>query len=413
MKTTIRRSFSYILSPLAAAALLMMNSAGLPAAEPAGPPWQLHVIDDSSRGADGVKLGDINGDGLLDIVTGWEEGGITRVYLNPGPDQAREAWPAVTVGKTPAVEDAVFVDVDGDGVLDVVSSCEGEERRIFVHWAPKKAGDLLDPDKWRQELLPASTEHNQQWMYAVPMDIGGKHGLDLVVGAKAGRHRLGWFEAPGTPRNLAAWKFHPLSPAGWVMSIWKEDMDGDGDLDIVLSDRKEEKRGVRWLENPGQRPALYEPWQNHYMGAREYEVLSMTLTDLDGDGLEDAVAALFNTDLLFMKRLDASGRNWEPSLISADYQAGNTRAVAVADLNEDGLPDIALTTTRAKDKHGVLWLEAPEWRPRQISGAEKGIKYDRIELIDLDGDGDLDLLTCEESEGGKGLGVIWYENPGS
>ena len=32
-----------------------------------------------------------------------------------------------------------------------------------------------------------------------------------------------------------------------------------------------------------------------------------------------------------------------------------------------------------------------------------------MELIDLDGDGDLDVMTCEER---KNLGVIWYENPG-
>ena len=55
-------------------------------------PWAYHVIDDTSRGADGVKLADVNGDGLMDIVTGWEEGGVTRVYLHPGPAKAKERW---------------------------------------------------------------------------------------------------------------------------------------------------------------------------------------------------------------------------------------------------------------------------------------------------------------------------------
>ena len=36
--------------------------------------WKRHVIDDSSRGADGTRLADINGDGLPDIATGWEQG---------------------------------------------------------------------------------------------------------------------------------------------------------------------------------------------------------------------------------------------------------------------------------------------------------------------------------------------------
>ena len=37
-----------------------------------------------------------------------------------------------------------------------------------------------------------------------------------------------------------------------------------------------------------------------------------------------------------------------------------------------------------------------------------GTKFDRMELVDLDLDGDLDVITCEEAEN---LGVIWYENP--
>ena len=37
------------------------------------------------------------------------------------------------------------------------------------------------------------------------------------------------------------------------------------------------------------------------------------------------------------------------------------------------------------------------------------IRLDLAELVDLDADGDLDVITCEEKEN---LGVIWYENPG-
>jgi len=52
--------------------------------------WQRHTIDDSSQGADGTRFADINGDGLFDITTPWEQGGEIRVYLHPGDRGLRE-----------------------------------------------------------------------------------------------------------------------------------------------------------------------------------------------------------------------------------------------------------------------------------------------------------------------------------
>ncbi|MCG7852540.1 MAG: VCBS repeat-containing protein [Methanosarcinaceae archaeon] len=407
-----RKVFSLII-----VAVLLLCSMSAFTAEPAGTPWQCHIIDNSSQGADGVKLADINGDGLMDIATGWEEGGLTRVYLNPGPEKSKSKWPAVTVGKTPSVEDAVFADLDGDGSLDVVSCCEGRSKTIFVHWAPKNRDDILTASKWEQAVLADSRKHEQQWMFAWPMQVDGKNGIDLIAGSKNRDAQIGWFEAPKHGRDLDGYRWHPMSNAGWIMSIWKHDIDGDRDLDIVISDRMGKFRGCRWLENPGHGPAQTKPWKNHLMGVADKEVLSMALADLDGDGLEDAVVAVKDMKILFLKRLDKTGLNWKTHRISADFNAGNTRAVVVADVNNDKRKDLVLTTWNAKGKHGVLWMEyaktplEKQWIPHRISGRKKGIKYDRIEMIDLDNDGDLDLLTCEEQEGNAGMGVIWYENP--
>jgi len=52
-------------------------------------------------------------------------------------------------------------------------------------------------------------------------------------------------------------------------------------------------------------------------------------------------------------------------------------------------------------------VEGGFWKEHRVSGPE-GIKFDRIELLDVDGDGDLDLITTEER---ALLGVVWYENP--
>ena len=109
--------------------------------------WERHTIDDSSLGADGARLADINGDGRLDITSPWEQGGQVRIYLNPGEDRLRERWPAVTVGEVGDPEDAVFVDLDADGNMDVVSSCEGDTRSIFVRTAPRCSTRMLGPQR--------------------------------------------------------------------------------------------------------------------------------------------------------------------------------------------------------------------------------------------------------------------------
>src|SRR5687768_3365106 len=71
-------------------------------------PWLRHTIDATAKGADGTRLADANGDGLLDITTAWEESGLIRVYLNPGPKNSRLPWPKITVAKVSSPEDAVF-----------------------------------------------------------------------------------------------------------------------------------------------------------------------------------------------------------------------------------------------------------------------------------------------------------------
>ncbi len=191
--------------------------------------WHMHVIDNSSSGADGVKLADINHDGLPDITTGWEEGGYTKLYLHPGLNSIKEKWPKVIVGKTPDVEDAVFADLNNDGKLDLISCSEGSTKKIFVHW---NSGDnVLDPTNWKQEVLPAS-DGLMMWMYVEPLQIDNKNGVDLVAAGKNENAAIGWFESSENPNKLNDWKWYEISPVGWVMSIISKDMDNDGDSDI-------------------------------------------------------------------------------------------------------------------------------------------------------------------------------------
>jgi len=405
-------------STIIVAALLIACLTGhLAAKDPAAKaaPWRRHVIDGSSRGADGVRLADVNGDALMDIATGWEEGGVIRAYLNPGPAKATKPWPAVTVGKVKSSEDAVFADLDSDGAADVVSCCEGRTKTVYIHWAPADKRRYLRADAWTTTALPA-TERKQAWMFAVPMQLDGRGGLDLVVGSKGGNGSVGYLLSPKNPRDVKAWTFVPLRKAGWIMSMIAVDMDHDGDLDVLANDRKGKARGVFWLANPGPKAvARGEKWTEHTIGATDKETLFLTVGDLDGDGLTDVLTSTRNNRMVLFRRKSKSPVAWEPIEIANPFGVNNGKAVAIGDVDLDGRLDIVHTTNSMgrKDRPAVAWLSYGKavtdktWQARDISGPI-GAKFDLVELIDLDGDGDLDALTCEERLYNA---VIWYENP--
>lgn len=369
-------------------------------------PWARHTIDDSSRGADGVRIADVNGDGLMDLTTGWEEGGVIRVYLNPGAKESKQPWPAVTVGKVKSPEDAVFADINGDGAMDVVSSCEGKTRKMFVHWAPANREDYLDEDAWRTEKIPCA-DNDQMWMFCLPMQVDGRHGVDLVVSSKGPDASVGLLTSPANPHQVSAWKYQRLYDAGWIMSLIARDMDRDGDEDILVSDRKGPTRGVLWLENPGREVAARgEPWTVHRVGVADREVMFLAVGGNETDFPGSIFATCRGSGIAKL-----SPPSWATSDIPMPTNCGTGKGIAVADIDLNGRTDVVFTCENATgNKSGVRWLArdaANQWKDHEISGPE-GIKFDRIEMLDLDQDGDLDLVTCEER---ANFGVIWYENP--
>jgi len=361
-----------------------------------GGTWERHTIDDTSRGADGVRLADVNGDGLLDIVTPWEEGGVVRVYYNPGPDAVTSAWPRTTVGEVPAPEDAVFFDMDRDGNLDVVSSCEGDTTSMFVHWNPGDDGE------WTTEAFPPSQD-KMMWMFALPMDVNGDGREDLVAGGKGGGAELGWFEAPENGRDLKAWTWHTIRPLGWLMGLIAVDVDKDGDDDIAFTDRKREAQGMFWIELPSFKEHRASPKPHDIAAERQY--MFFDYGQLIGDENEDFVVADIDGGVLMY-----AGPEWTPEVkLSIEDTIGAPKGVGVGDMNLDGRNDFVMSCEHADGKFGVVvGVRADDgFQIVPISG-HKGTKYDLVQLIDLDQDGDLDVLTCEEREN---LGVIWYENP--
>jgi len=415
---------------IASLALLLGLGARLPAAaqQPAGAggpapavaadqPWPRHVIASGPNGADGVHLADLNRDGHQDVATGWEQAGVVTVSLHPGDGDPTEPWPTVTIAThLHGVEDAIFADVDGDGNLDVVTACEC--RKVVVYFGPDPS-ELLDPQAWEPMVLPASLGLHRYLKVAVA-DLDGDQQLDIIGGGKVTPATVGWFRAPADPREAAAWTYTPMSEVGWTMSLIPMDVDQDLDTDVVLSDRvpirypdrtiRYDLRGTRWLENTGAGAG----WVNHPIGFSKGEHKFLHIADFDGDGLEDVLDGISGPtyNRSFLRRNLGQWGPWEEIEIPQPDGVGRYQDVRIGDIDRDGDLDLVFSYAHAYDElSGVAWLAAGAdggWQRGEISGPA-GTKYDNLELYDVDGDEDLDVITSEQVDQ---LGVIWYENPG-
>jgi hypothetical protein len=251
-------------------------------------------------------------------------------------------------------------------------------------------------------------------MFILPMQIDGRHGLDLVVGSKGEDAEIGWLAAPNDPRDLAAWTYHPLHAAGWIMSLVSHDMDRDGDLDIVYSDRRGPGRGVYWLENPSPLAPVDRVWQRHPIGATDREVMFLTL-DSSPANQTHILTATLTRGVTWLRPSVEDRETWTSETLAVPEFITRGKSTAVGDLDLDGQLDLVFSSeSHDSPGTGIVWtplavtpndVRSRSWR--WLSDMA-GQKFDLLQLVDVDEDGDLDVITTEEREG---LGTIWYENP--
>lgn len=379
-------------------------------------PWKRHTIDQSGKGADGVRLMDVDGDAREDIVTGWEQSGHVCVYFQPRPVGLRKPWPRALVGRVPAVEDAVAVDLDSDGTPEVISCHEGAEKSVMVHRfvADRKhpvRTDLIRSGSWQSTAIE-SCQNKSRWMFAAPLLDRDRSVQAIVVASKEPSGQVSLLVPTGAissetdndaSKTIENWRRNQLQKAGWVMSLVAIDMDVDGDQDIVVSDRKGPRRGVYWLENPGaERLVNGSAWKRHDVGGKDFEVMFL-------DAAPDRIlVATRNRVTLDFEREHDGG--WKQS--SHNNPAGILGGKAVRWLDDSKQRFVFSSNTgvgKGDNKKSGVWIVSTDANvpPIDVSGIE-GVKYDRIEVRDLDGDGDRDVITCEERDN---LGVFWYENP--
>ncbi|MFO1023416.1 MAG: VCBS repeat-containing protein [Planctomycetales bacterium] len=381
---------------------------------------------------------DVDGDGLLDLLTGgWFWSGITRkpapgeddylrYYRNVGTKEApafqREEFPKE--GKFPSgnIARPTVVDYNADGKADLLVS--DNSGRVFVFL------NVGEPGKPRWKMTAESLTIpwgfvSQVDVSAVTADFDKDETAEILVGSTISTLR-GGVRAPSVEhRGVAKVKGSPIEHPGpgygdGYLYTWPADWDGDGWTDLLWGTQQ----GNIYVHRKtlGKDPTAFEegelltlstggplqvgpPVVKNAAEAKDFTVLQgsriiMATEDFDRDGLLDLLVTETYGNLWFFRRIKQGEKLTLSPGIKLTKLPSRTESLVFDDWNGDGKPDLLLGGNAVhpvevffnKSQAGQPGLE----RVKHLEGIPYVFWGAKPRAVDWNGDGDVDLMIQSE-----------------
>ncbi len=274
---------------------------------------------------------DATGDGRLDVFLAIEGGPVVSVLGAPAAPggYSLEASPRPLTRRLPGLRDVATVDFDGDGDLDVISSTRSGSVALALH-------ENVGADRFLLQVPLAGAPSDTRVVDAG--DVDGDGYVDLVSSSSTGD--LLWVRGLGdrAMETIVIGNVGGSVVAGPTLV----DLDGDGDLDIVVGRSDPNEIRVYDQLSPGvfDIPRLIDQAPDR--------VQSLVAEDLNGDGICDLAALMGPTDAQSLRWYRGVGNGFFAADVEIAGPIGRARSLRAVDLDGSDTLDLVWVSYFAK-----------------------------------------------------------------